>query len=96
MIKRIITLLSVCLLFSFLLTACGSESVIDGEMTPVKDDSGNITGYERKYHNDNGDITRWDVYDADEKYDHYILYEYNNQYQKFLYDIFHQNLRYNY
>ena len=78
MIRRSIALLIVCFLFSFLLAACGSESVTDGEMTPVKDDNGNITGYERKYHNDNGDVTRWDVYDADEQYDHYILYEYDS------------------
>ena len=50
----------------------------DGDMTPVKDDSGNITGYERRYHNDNGDITRWDIYDADQVYQSYVLYEYDN------------------
>ena len=76
--KRIVLLPIFCLLFSLLLTACGSEASYDGAMTPIKDESGTVTGYERKYHNDSGDITRWDVYDADEQYDHYILYEYDS------------------
>ena len=62
---------------TLLLCSCSGEKP-DGEMTAVKDDSGNITGYERRYHNDNGDITRWDIYDADEVYQSYVLYEYDN------------------
>lgn len=69
----ILCLFALC---SLVLTACGEKA--DGEMVPVKDENGAVSGYERKYHNDNGDITRWDVYDANEQYDHYILYEYNS------------------
>lgn len=47
-------------------------------MEPLKDENGAVTGYERKYHNDNGDVTRWDVYDANQQYDHYVLYEYDS------------------
>ena len=74
--KRIIALLCLCLFCALFLMACGEQP--DGSMEPIKDDSGVITGYERKYHNDNGDITRWDVYDADEQYDHFVLYEYDS------------------
>ena len=76
MIRRIVTILCLCLCIILTLTACGEKP--DGAMEPVMDVNGNITGYERKYHNDNGDITRWDVYDANEQYDHYILYEYDS------------------
>lgn len=77
MIKRLIALCCVLLSALFLLTACGKEPV-DGDLTPVKDENGTITGYERKYHNDTGGVTRWDVYDADQQYDHYVLYEYDS------------------
>lgn len=76
--KKLAVVLSIFLLCAMAFTACTSESSADGEYTAVKDDSGTVTGYERKYHNDNGDITRWDVYTADEEYDHYILYEYDS------------------
>lgn len=76
MMKRIIAILCLCLCCTLFLAACGEKP--DGSMEPIKDENGKITGYERKYHNENGDITRWDVYDADEQYDHYILYEYNS------------------
>lgn len=78
MINRYFAALSVFLLCVLMFTACGSEPAVDGAMTPVKDSDGRITGYERRYHNDNGDITRWDVYTADEVYDHYVLYEYDD------------------
>ena len=61
------------------LYSCASDTAADGDYVPIKDDNGAITGYERKYHNDNGDITRWDVYDAQEQYDHYVLYEYDSE-----------------
>lgn len=77
MIKRIIALCCVVLSALFLFCACQKE-VADGDLTPVKDENGTITGYERKYHNDNGGVTRWDVYDAQQQYDHYILYEYDS------------------
>lgn len=81
--RRILLILCVCLIAAAALSACGGSSTSateapDGAMTPVEDEAGNTVGYERKYHNDNGDITRWDVYDADEQYDHYILYEYDS------------------
>ena len=76
MMRKITAILLICVICSLFLTACGEKP--DGSMEPIKDESGNITGYERKYHNENGDITRWDVYDANEQYDHYILYEYNS------------------
>ena len=82
MIRRNLVSIFVCILLSAVmilpLCSCGSETAADGAYTPVKDENGSITGYERKYHNDNGDITRWDVYDANEQYDHYILYEYDS------------------
>ena len=74
--RRILFILCVLALCSLLLTACGKKA--DGELTPVKDENGATAGYERKYHNDNGDVTRWDVYDASEQYDHYVLYEYDS------------------
>ena len=77
MIRKLVSFISVCLLSVLLLTAC-SETEPNGAYVPVKDDSGTITGYERKYYNDNGDITRWDVYTAQEEYDHYLLYEYDS------------------
>lgn len=70
--KLSVFLLTICILAA-LLCACGDETPADGVMTPIKDDNGSITGYECKYHNDNGDITRWDVYDAQEQYDHYQI-----------------------
>lgn len=73
-------LVCLCLLVSLCLAACGDDDSGDsnGLYVPVKDSSGNITGYERRYYNDNGDITRWDVYDSNEVYDHYVLYEYDS------------------
>ena len=76
--KRIAAFLFACLFSVLMLAACGSKESADGEYVAVKDDSGSITGYERKYHNDEGELTRWDVYTADEVYDHYILYEYDS------------------
>ena len=47
-------------------------------MIATKDEAGNQIGYERRYHNDNGDITGLDVYDNDQVYDHFVLYEYDD------------------
>ena len=74
--KKITLILCVLALCSLLLAACDKKA--DGELTPVKDENGATAGYERKYHNDNGDVTRWDVYDANQQYDHYVLYEYDS------------------
>ena len=76
MMRRLAILLCVFALCSLFFTGCNQKT--DGELTPVKDENGAISGYERKYHNDNGDVTRWDVYDANQQYDHYILYEYDS------------------
>ena len=47
-------------------------------MTAVTDDSGNVTGYERRYHNENGDISRLDRYDINKEYLSFALYEYDD------------------
>ena len=80
MIKKLAAVLFGCLFAVFILSAC-EDSQVDGVMTEIKDDSGQITGFERRYHNDNGDITRLDVYDKDQVYDHYIIYEYDDEYR---------------
>ena len=75
-------ILAVCLMLSaVILCSCGEEEKADGALTPVKDESGNITGYERKYHNDHGDITRWDIYDENEEYQSFVIYEYDSEYR---------------
>ncbi|MBQ6412314.1 MAG: hypothetical protein IJI19_02395 [Ruminococcus sp.] len=76
--KRRFIPLILCLFCVLLFSACGAPADVDGAMTPIKDENGAVTGYERKYHNDNGDVTRWDIYDAQEQYDHYVLYEYDS------------------
>ena len=81
MIRRIITALCLCLMLFCVVSLCacdGNSQSVDGAMTPVKDSSGNITGYERKYHNDNGDVTRWDIYDANQEYQSFVIYEYDD------------------
>lgn len=79
--KRLICFTLSVLLIGIIFCSCsdkGSESSTEnGVLTEVKDDNGNLTGYERRYTNDNGDITRWDVYDADQTYLYYVLYEYD-------------------
>lgn len=63
-----------------LLCACGAESGDDsGRMIPVKDSSGAVTGYERRFVNSDGNVTRLDVFDADEVYLYYVMYEYDDQ-----------------
>ena len=84
--NRVFLLIALCMVVVLLLCSCSEKkdadaTETDGALTPVTDDSGNVTGYERKYHNDNGDVTRWDVYDANEQYDHYTLYEYDDEYR---------------
>lgn len=79
--RRLIALIAAVLII-LCMTACDAsdkqEATEDGVMTEIKDDDGNLTGYERRYHNDNGDITRWDVYDENQTYQYYILYEYDD------------------
>lgn len=67
------------------LSACSSseddtaEPTVDGAMTPVTDAGGQVTGYERRFHNDVGAITRLDVYDADQVYQSFVLYAYDDK-----------------
>lgn len=77
--RRFLFPLILTLVCIMIFSACGEETAADGTMVPIKDDSGTITGYEAKYYNDNGDITRYDVYDANQEYDHYVLYEYDSE-----------------
>lgn len=79
--KRLICFALSVLLIGILLCSCSDKgstsSTENGVLTEVKDENGNLTGYERRFTNDNGDITRWDVYDADQTYLYYVLYEYD-------------------
>ena len=80
--KRIVIFLLVfALFFCVMLSACSAGDIKpteDGVLTEVRGDSGNLTGYERRYHNDNGDITRLDVYDAEQVYQSFVIYEYDD------------------
>ncbi len=84
LISRMIALLIAVSLIS-LLCACGEGGTAtkdeDGVMKKITSDGGNVIGFERRYHNDNGDITRLDVYDKNENYDHYVLYEYDDEHR---------------
>ncbi len=73
-IALIFSVLIICLAFC----SCSEKAPANGEMTAVKDEGGMITGYERKYYNDDGKITRWDIYDADEVYQKYVVYTYDS------------------
>ena len=69
--------LSICL--AVLLCACSADpdvSAVNGAMTAVTDDDGKITGYERRYLNGEGYLSRLDQYDADQEYLSFVLYEY--------------------
>ncbi len=83
--KRLLILM-ICpvILICCLLCSCDkgdSQSTEDGVMTEIKDDDDNLTGYERKYHNDSGDVTRWDVYDENQTYLYYVIYEYDDNHR---------------
>ena len=58
-----------------------TSSTEDGVLSPVKDDAGQIIAYQRIYHNDHGDITRLDKYDADQEYTSFVIYEYDDSYR---------------
>ena len=81
--KSLISAVCFLLLMLMTLSLCACDSNGDqkptenGIMTEVRDDNGELTGYERRYTNDNGDITRWDVYDAEQTYLYFVLYEYD-------------------
>lgn len=77
--KHTVVALLILLFISLMLSACGAEgsdSDVNGAMVAMKDDNGTITGYERRYLDDDGNITRWDRYDADQVYQSFVLYEY--------------------
>jgi len=76
--KAAALLISILLLLSCF-AACNDDSSavnVNGAMVEVKDDDGNVTGYERRYVDDDGRVTRWDRYDADQEYQSFVLYEY--------------------
>jgi len=87
MSRRIITAVVciLCVLTAFSLSSCkkgdAQQSTEDGVLIKITSDNGDIIGYERRYHNDHGDMSRLDVYDKDEVYDHYIVYEYDDDYR---------------
>ena len=79
--KLLAFLLALCCV-GFMFCSCGSgdtSPTSDGEMTAVTDEKGNITGYERRYHNADGLLSRLDVYDADKVYLSFTLYEYDDE-----------------
>ena len=80
MIRRISLVLMLCLCAVLPLFACSDNgsNTADGAMTALKDDSGAVTGYERRYHNTDGQLSRLDMYDADQTYLNYVLYEYDD------------------
>ena len=83
--KILICLCCIVVLACAALCSCGqggdTKSTESGVMTEIKDDDGNVTGYERRYQNAHGDISRWDVYDADQNYLYYVLYDYDDHYR---------------
>lgn len=78
--KRILSITVCLLLLCTVLCACGKKAAPaeDGQLTAVYNDAGALTGYERRYHNDSGLITRLDRYDADQNYLSYVLYAYDD------------------
>ena len=76
--RKLMSLMAAVVLLVLTLCACGAQEEADGALTAIKDDNGNITGYERRYHNADGYLSRWDVYDAQEVYDHFVLYDYDD------------------
>ena len=80
--RALLLLTAACLAICLLLCSCSSgsaEPTYDGEMTAVTDENGVVTGYERRYHNDAGSVTRLDSYDADKVYQSFVLYEYYDE-----------------
>ena len=82
--RRAIALIVSVLILCALLCACGQSkgdttSTEDGALVPITRDSGDILGYERYYHDSNGNLTRVDSYDSKEVYDHYLIMEYDSE-----------------
>ena len=82
MMKRIPIFSFIALLLTFLLPlmlcACEEKTAESGVKTEVYDDSGVLTGYERRFVNSDGLLSRLDVYDENDEYDHFVLYEYDD------------------
>lgn len=76
--RKLIAISAVLLAFCLLFSSCSSSETDNGGMKEIKDDSGKLTGYERRSYNDNGDVTRLDVYDENQTYLYYELYEYDD------------------
>ena len=79
--RRIILCAIACaiLITAVILTSCGKEDPVteaNGAMVEVKDDNGNLTGYERRYLNSDGLLSRLDQYDVNQEYQSFVLYEY--------------------
>lgn len=83
--KSIISvILILCVLISVLLCACDGSTeatAADGALTAVVDGEGNVTGYERRFHNSFGGITRLDIYDRDQAYLSFVLYNYDDNHR---------------
>lgn len=75
----IFALLSIVICFAACDEKKDESSVSDaGGMVEIKNDDGDLTGYERRSYNDNGDVTRLDVFDKDQNCLYYILYVYDD------------------
>ena len=75
--------LSVLVVVCLMAVLCGcsasdAKPAPDGAMTAVYDDGGELTGYERRYHNADGELSRLDSYDKDKAYQSFVLYEYDS------------------
>ena len=81
MIRRISLVFALCFAALTVFCACADGSVsdtVDGAMTALTDSAGNVTGYERRYHNADGQLSRLDMYDSDKTYLNYVLYAYDD------------------
>lgn len=81
--RRLIAAVCICLVCLSLFSACSDNApeTENGKLIELKDDSGAVTGYERRYYNDNGDVTRVDVYDTEDVYQSFIIYDYDDAYR---------------
>ena len=82
MMKKIIAALAVCICLAVIFCSCSSDSAEpteDGAMTAVTDADGNVSGYERRYHNADGNLSRLDIYDPNQQYLSFVLYGYDDE-----------------
>ena len=79
MSRRLIVIICVCLVCAVMLCSCSSSDTDkDGVKVPVYADDGTLTGYERSFHNDKGQLSRLDQFSADDEYTGFILYDYDS------------------